>query len=351
MDFEANKLDKVYVDWASTPTEAQVNAMKPTISTSITGGPTGARTATVSMNRNAAFDVPFLYVRDSQGRVMWMKDFTGDNDMAYTSPSFDIPMVSTDIVACFPDNGVMAVDDDIVEMDGCTTVDLVAAIEASVDGYPSDGSLAATAGTYKYGAFDSYVVTPTEADVEACPTTYILYAENAASATLGMSIGNPLSVIVNSVPPVVSATFKLACPASGMKTLSVDMAAAKAATPPPGDGAVSGEITGDTPPTCGDKAEGSVWSCDSCSSGECQCTDGTSVCYGSPASGDSISSEEAVGIAIAVVIIFIIIVCIAAFCYKKQQMTMSKVPIVETTAPPTSGTGEGTELPPKSEAV
>jgi len=59
---------------------------------------------------------------------------------------------------------------------------------------------------------------------------------------------------------------------------------------------------------------------------KCTCVDGSVTCYGSPPSGERISSEEAVGIAIAVIITVCVIAFAGYFCYKKKTMMSVKVP-------------------------
>lgn len=359
--YENNALDKDYVTSAPwTVTEDEIKSgfttLKPTTVPTIR---IGTRKATVSMARLTGKPVPFLYVKDSVGRVMWWKTFTAgeqppEDTTLYTSEEFSIPLVSTTIEACAPLS---------IYKTQCSVIDLTEDIITSVP-LPTT-TLDASRGAFHLASSgsDKYTVTPQSADYTTCAGTYILYAKRGggtrSSPTLGLSIGSALTITLDDATMTSGFTVVLACPddsgtASRLTvtsaTLTTDKAAAEAnsAVNPP-SGAVENIIT--VQQCEGGKNDQEEWDCDQCDGGKCLCDFPLVICSGAMAAGEHITTEEAVGIAIAVVIIVVVICGVAYFFYKKRMLSGPRLKSAEVEVRETMPMAEAEPSAPKREQV
>jgi len=340
--YENEVLDEAYVTsepWEAT--DAQIAQMTPTLSPAISAD---SRTATVRMERLAGLPVPFLYVKDTDDRVLWYMEFSTaeqGSTNTYTSGSFAIPPVSTALEACYPAS---------IYQTQCSSVNLETDILDTVAA-PS-ATLPASRGTYAIKSTgDTYKVTPLPADYAACTTTYMLYAVNTPTvpggptpwrgpAIGGISVAAPLTLTLSG-SSLVKITVFMVC-GSTVSSMVVDLVNEKAAAPPEGDGSVSGDRAGSTPLTCGEYADKAIWDCETCGSGQCICEEGRTICYGSMPAGEVLTSEEAVGIAIAVIVIVVIMAFLGFFFYKKRRMMIAKATELDL------GSVEGAPPPPRS---
>jgi len=333
--YEQSALDKSYGSWSATVDE--LAEMTPTLTANIDRDSRMARATIRRLEGKYPAQVdgipmPFVYVKDTAGRVLWYQEFPVDDTRTVTTEWFEIPLLSSIIMACTQSANYTAL---------CSEkLDLTSDIVGTFAGL-SSSPLPQSRGTYRVSSTgDTYTVTPLGADYAGCPGTYVLWA-TSGGATLGMSIGSSLSVPVGDYTAM---SFYLACP-EGTSTLElkdVDLVAAREDAPKGTGGSISGS-PGDTTAThCGEHEDESTWSCGECGEAKCICEAGLVSCVGKLPNSPKFTSEESVGIGIGVVVIVLVIAFFGYFLYKKRMLTHAKETGISLEQQPMAGSGSNT---------